>query len=560
MEKNLIIAVILSVLILGVFQYYIAPSSQPEKGAEKEVAQKEEQVNKKESVKENKTLNEEKEVTSQRSSFQNEKKYVLETEKIRVIFSNIGGQVTSVQSKEYEAEKNIPFNLIDIESSKPGIGKIVHDGDKLGKNRSWDVKEMHNSIKFISSFEKGLKIEKKFTITSPYTIKLEVIAYNTTNSPIQWQYSIFGTTNIERPARLDKRYSMIALSTGKEKDLTKIKLEDVKKGLTEEPGNFRWLAEKNTYFSEVFVSKKDVMSIIYYHSSDNFVAAGAKINPAVVKGNSSLAHKYDLYLGPNKENKLVSFYNGAERIIDYGIFTPISKFLLTILKFIYSVVNNYGVAIICLTILINICLFPLTRKSYSSMRKMQELQPKISKLREQYKDDKQKLNEELMNLYKKQGGNPLGGCFPMLLQFPIFISLYFALSKSIELKGANFLWISDLAAPDAIFTLPFSLPIIDNNINLLPILMMTAMFVQQKLSAQKKAGPQASMQKKFGLIFPLVFGVILYNFPSGLILYWLTNTIIMGFVQWKIMHAPKKVEVEEAEESEISEIEEKEEN
>lgn len=544
MQKNLIIAIILSVLVLAVFQFYLAPSPpQPGQEPEKNISRKSSEDSKEPSNnKDQELISEDTTVEKQPSDIEKKEVYFLETEKLHLEFSNIGGQITKVQLKDYKAEKNLPFNLVDINPLQPGIGKVIVNGDNLTENRKWKVEKELNSIKFISSFSKGLKIEKKYTFTSPYMLRLEVSAHNTTNSPIEWQYSVFGITNIERPARLDERYSMIVVSPGKGKELTKVKLPDVKKGLTEEPGNFKWLAEKNTYFSEIMVPKKEVLSIVYYHGPDNFIAAGAKINPAVIKGKSSIFNQYKLYIGPNKEERLVRFCNGSERIIDFGIFTPISKFLLSILKFIYSIVNNYGIAIICLTIIINICLFPLTRKSYSSMKKMQELQPKITKLKEEHKDDKQRLNQELMNLYKSQGGNPLGGCFPMLLQFPIFISLYFALSKSIELKGANFLWINDLAAPDAIFTLPFSLPIIENNINLLPIMMMVAMIAQQKLSTQNKGGPQASMQKKFGMIFPLVFGVILYNFPSGLILYWLTNTIIMGVVQYKIMSSPKKAE------------------
>ena len=168
------------------------------------------------------------------------------------------------------------------------------------------------------------------------------------------------------------------------------------------------------------------------------------------------------------------------------------------------------------------------------MHQMKKIQPHIQKLKEIHKDNPQKLNKEMMELYKKYNVNPLGGCLPMLLQMPIFIALYQGLMKSIELKGESFLWIKDLAQPDAV-PLPFSLPVIGSSINILPILMVIVMVLQQKitqgLTGSALSDEQASQQKMMMVIMPLMFGFIFYKMPSGLVLYWFTNTILMTIEQ-----------------------------
>lgn len=170
------------------------------------------------------------------------------------------------------------------------------------------------------------------------------------------------------------------------------------------------------------------------------------------------------------------------------------------------------------------------------MKKMQALQPHMEKLRSEHKDNPHKLNKEMMELYKKYNVNPMGGCLPMLLQLPIFVALYQALMRSLDLRGANFLWIKDLSMPDAV-PIPFTLPAIGSSINILPILMAAAMVVQQKISTMKgKAeSAQAKQQQQMMVIMPVLFLFIMYNFPSGLVLYWLTNTILTMLEQRAIM-------------------------
>jgi YidC/Oxa1 family membrane protein insertase len=171
------------------------------------------------------------------------------------------------------------------------------------------------------------------------------------------------------------------------------------------------------------------------------------------------------------------------------------------------------------------------------MKEMQVLQPKIEALRKAYKDNPQKLNKEIMELYREHKVNPLGGCLPLLLQMPIFFALYQTLMRSVALKGANFLWIKDLSEPDRLFTLPVSLPVLGNEINILPLIMTVGMFIQQKASLVSTSKEVAGQQRMMLVIMPLMFGLIFYHMPAGLVLYWLINSMLMLVYQLRINRA-----------------------
>ena len=168
------------------------------------------------------------------------------------------------------------------------------------------------------------------------------------------------------------------------------------------------------------------------------------------------------------------------------------------------------------------------------MKRMQELQPKIELIRQTYKDNPQRLNKEIMELYKKEKANPFSGCLPMILQIPIFFALYQALIRSIELKGAKFLWIKDLSEPDRLIMLAKPLPLLGNDINILPVLMAILMFLQQKFSSVSAAGQSQEQQRLMMVLFPFLFGFIFYRMPSGLVLYWFINTLLMVISQSRI--------------------------
>ncbi len=231
------------------------------------------------------------------------------------------------------------------------------------------------------------------------------------------------------------------------------------------------------------------------------------------------------YVGPKESEQLAQAPQNLLAAIQYGWFDFIAKPLIKVLKFFYSYVGNYGVAIILLTILIKIVFWPLSQKSYKSMEKMKKLQPMMTQLKEKYGDDRQKLNEEMMRLYKTYKVNPAGGCLPMLLQIPVFIALYQALLGAIELRHAAFIthvpftdiiWLADLSAKDPLYVTP--------------IVMGATMFLQQKMTPT----PGDSTQAKVMMFMPLIFTFIFLSFPAGLVVYWLVNNVLSIAQQWML--------------------------
>jgi len=229
------------------------------------------------------------------------------------------------------------------------------------------------------------------------------------------------------------------------------------------------------------------------------------------------------YLGPRAKDFLAGTPSDLERAVTYGWSDFLAKPLLSLLNWFYSFSGNWGVAIILLTVLIKIVFWPLSHKSYKSMSKMKKIQPLMAKVREQHKDDRQKMNEEMMQLYKTYKVNPAGGCLPMLLQIPVFIGLYQALLGAIELRHAPFIttlpftdmvWLADLSAKDPYY--------------ITPIVMGATMFLQQKLTPS----PGDPMQAKLMLFMPIVFTFIFLNFPAGLVIYWLVNNVLSIAQQW----------------------------
>ncbi|MHB8154876.1 MAG: membrane protein insertase YidC [Candidatus Omnitrophota bacterium] len=261
---------------------------------------------------------------------------------------------------------------------------------------------------------------------------------------------------------------------------------------------------------------------------------GLLMGESILKPGAQIGHSYRIYLGP-QDLKIISKAKPEwAAIIYFGTFDFIAQLLLQLLGFFYSLVHNWGLAIIILSIAVYFLLFPLSIKQMRSMKEMQLLQPKIEALRKELKDNPQRLNKEIMELYKEHKVNPLGGCLPLLLQMPIFFALYQALIRSVALRGAHFLWIKDLSSPDKAFTFKNSIPFLGNQVNILPILMAIGMFVQQKISMAKATGEAAQQQKIMLIIMPIMFGVIFYQMPSGLVLYWFINSLLMLCYQFRV--------------------------
>jgi YidC/Oxa1 family membrane protein insertase len=252
-------------------------------------------------------------------------------------------------------------------------------------------------------------------------------------------------------------------------------------------------------------------------------------DPVEVPPGQSVAREFRGYMGPKEVEQLESLGGGALAAIDVGWswVAPLTRLFSWLLGALYSLIPNYGVAIIVLTILVRVVTAPLTIKQMRSMERMRRLQPKLKEIQAKFTDDRQKQSEEMMRLYKQEKVNPLGGCFPMLLQFPVFIGLYWALRGSIQLRQAPFVgWIDDLSAPETLFDLPgIGIPV-----RVLPLIMGATMVLQQKITPMQADPAQARMMMT---IMPIMMTVIFYQFPSGLVLYWMLSSVLaIGHQLW----------------------------
>jgi YidC/Oxa1 family membrane protein insertase len=256
----------------------------------------------------------------------------------------------------------------------------------------------------------------------------------------------------------------------------------------------------------------------------------------------NMGAKFDslIFIGPERMDILKNYNAGFEKIKKYykfGLLDGVAKIISSMMYGIYKFIPNWGVTIVLISTIIYFAMYPLTLKGMMSMKRMQTLQPMIMQLKEKNKDNPQKLNKEMMELYKQHKVNPVGGCLPMLLQMPVFIGLYQVLWRSVSFKGANFLWIKDLSQPDRLFLMPFNVPFLGNEFNLLPLLIAIIMFLQQKFTARNMVitdPNQAVQQKMMGTIMPIFIGFIFYKFASGLTLYFTMFYIYSTFSQWKM--------------------------
>jgi YidC/Oxa1 family membrane protein insertase len=290
-------------------------------------------------------------------------------------------------------------------------------------------------------------------------------------------------------------------------------------------GEIDWAGIDATYFLGVLLPDNPTRARVRVATTDARKSGAAMMSfPAVnLPVNQTTDQEFRAYLGPKEPDRLEAIGGETIRSIDrgYSWIQPLVVGFGWLLRALYSVIPNYGIAIILLTILVRVVTIPLTNKQMRSMERMREVQPKVKELQEKFADDRQKQSEEMMKLYRSEGVNPLGGCFPMILQLPVFIGLFYALRSSIELRQAPFMgWISDLSAPETLFTIPG----IDIPIRVLPLAMGASMVLQQKLTPQPTVDPaQARMMMT---IMPIMMTVLFYQFPSGLVLYWFVSNIL----------------------------------
>lgn len=461
----------------------------------------------------------------------------IETPKFTVKFSNIGGTLYRIFLKEYNfvlpvrgmggAPGHDQMEFV-LERRAPYEVVYRYDAPDMVVRRLYRVSEDDYTIDAQTTIENKTNMSKLISWEDQGII-LDMSSLDEKNSEFVheralFEYAISSSGNVERKSNAFKFFDK------ERKDVA---------------ASVSWVAFRSRYFCAIMKPNylTDGYSINPLRSNELHINLKAKAINVAPGANAAFASL--IFIGPEKSDLLVKYKSSFEEIKRYyriALFDAIAKVIDGILHGIHKVLPNWGVSIILVSILIYLAMYPLTLRSMLSMRKMQELQPKIAALREKYRDNPQKMNIEMMELYKKRKINPLGGCLPMLLQMPVFIGLYQVLWRSVSFKGAHFLWIKDLSGPDQLFILPFSLPFIGNEINLLPILMIFVMAVQQKLTAKNMVATdpsQMAQQKMMAVIMPIFLGAIFYHFASGLTLYFTLFYGFSTFAQWKMSNAYK---------------------
>lgn len=518
MEKRLIIAVACSVLIIVSFQYFAKPAKEAQVCPPPSVVSSD-------AVKtsETKTGSFPQEATPQLA----EKTNLLENSKYAVEFSNVNGAIKRICLKEYsEVKAATPFCLANILNQNDYIGSMSSSDTSMKLDGVvYPVEVVDNSVIFRLNVG-SLQVTKRYDLSKDkFAIRLQVSVKNMSSSPRTIDYRMIAGAGVDEEITQNKQFVEVSTKIGDKV----IGFKQPKDARITNPGNISWTALKNKYFSMVLKPFTKTNSQFYSVSKDGYLVNGVDIAPITIQPGETAEQKYIIYAGPSDIGLLKQVGYGMEESINYGFFGGISKLILVVMKFFYSIVHSWGIAVILLSVFLNVILFPLTMKSFKSMQKMQELHPQMEKLKVQYKGNPQKLNQEMMELYKTYKINPFSGCLPMLLQMPIFFALYQALMKSIELRCTKFLWIKDLSMPDAV-PLPVTLPLIGNSINILPLVMVVAMVIQQKMSTKTMGSAvtpeQREQQKIMLIVMPIMFGFIFYNMPSGLVLYWVVNTVL----------------------------------
>ncbi|MEA3429454.1 MAG: membrane protein insertase YidC [Thermodesulfobacteriota bacterium] len=416
------------------------------------------------------------------------------------------------------------------DNSLPGMKQAVFNVDRSAE--FVNINDQSEEITFSWVSENGVVVEKRFVFSpETYLIGLNVTIKNGSHQTIQDNLIL----------SLMKTYSKTKARYGFEgpSALINDSLEQIKKKKIKDKniyaGVLQWVTVQDRYFMSSIIATKPVQaSMRLFLSQDGNVLEAQYMQPeTVIPPGIQHGYKYKLFFGPKSTKILKQCDYNLSKAIDFGMFDFIAKPCLWFMNFLYGIIPNYGIAIIILTIATKVILWPLGTKSYKSMAEMKKIQPLMTEIREKYKNDKKRMNEEVMALYKTYKVNPVGGCLPMIVQLPVFFALYRMLYEAIELRHAPFFgWITDLSAPDRLFHFNFSVPLMQPpcGIPVLTIIMGATMFLQQTMSPSVGDPTQAKMMK----FMPVVFTAIFINFSSGLVLYWLINNILSIAQQYYI--------------------------
>jgi YidC/Oxa1 family membrane protein insertase len=566
MEKRTIIAIILTFIIIvawGAIQSKYFPQ-EPSKPETKEVRKEELPPVEKKVEKEIREVKGGKPLPVTKAM--PKKEISVETQDYSAIFTSEGAKLKHLKLKKYfdkVEESGISIALINFvhgilgkEEIRPGAPKpldlvntdegeglplgIIIDSNPVLSSGNWDVDV--DQLRLLSAGEKGdlvftkvldsgLRVVKRFSFNSDKdTIGLDVEVQNTSSKEIPVRVGLEWVGKIELKKLADTdikdyglKYAFLKGQKVEKKDLGGATSSGCTPGCSSKKttmdsfdfidrGQIEWFSFEGEYFTSMLIpppSKGEITLTVKGVGDKNILRADIAGAVLSVAASQTVKIPYRIYMGPMKAKELKELGVGAEKLIDFGFFNIVGKPLLWFLNLCNSLTKNYGIDIIILSILIKIIFLPLTQISFKSMKEMQKVQPEMARLKEVYKNDKARLQQEMMLLYKRRKINPMSGCLPMLIQIPVFIALYNVLQSTFEMRHAPFfLWIRDLAAKDPIY--------------LAPLVMGASMVIQQKMTPTAADPAQAKMF----MLMPIMFTFLFLNFPAGLVLYWLVNNVL----------------------------------
>ena len=458
------------------------------------------------------------------------------TDVLDVEIDTLGGTITQVNLRSYPVSNDKPdepFRLLDdADTRNYFIAQSGLTGPRSAPNHHTQYEseaefyELTDHMEFIEvplrwRSDNGVEVVRTYRFSRDnYVVDVEVDVANRTDQP--WQGALYGQLQRGEPESeggIFRTYTYTGgILSGPEKPYEKVDFSDMESQDVDREVIGGWVAMIQHYFAAAWVPGAQDTNHYYSKSLANGrYVLGVVGPPKLVSPGSTGAFSLAMYVGPKIQERMQDVAPHLERTVDYGWLWLIAEPLFWLLSWIHGFVGNWGWAIIILTVLIKLAFFQLSATSYKSMARMRKLQPRITTLRERYAADKQRMNQAMMELYREEKINPLGGCLPILVQIPVFIALYWVLLESVELRQASFIgWLDDLSLHDPYFVLP--------------VLMGVTMLIQQKLNPT----PPDPMQAKIMMALPFVFTFFFLFFPSGLVLYWFVNNVLSILQQWVI--------------------------
>ena len=472
------------------------------------------------------------------SASQKKDTYILKNKNLEITISSDGGTITKSRflSQTDVKNNNEPISLLDHSKQRTYMaqsGLIGAEGNVsfpnhktamiLTKNKSSENTNEEQIIEFSTDLENGVKLIKTFTLAADqYYVDIKHTVINQTKETVSPKLYVQIIRDGNKPEGESSFYSTFtgpAIYT-QEKKYEKIEFSEIEnnKVSIQNKSNYGYVAMVQHYYASAWIFNDERQREIYTKKIDtNLYSVGMISDIKTLQPGEKIESETRFYTGPQEEKNLENLYPGLELVKDYGWLTILAKPLYWLLYKINANLDNWGWSIVALVVLLKIAFFWLNAQAYKSMAKMKAINPKIMEMRERLKDKPQQIQMEMMKIYKEEKVNPMGGCLPIMVQIPVFIALYWVLLSTVEMRNTPWIgWIKDLSTPDPYF--------------ILPLLMTLTSLLQTWLNPT----PPDPIQAKMMWIMPLAFSVMFFFFPSGLVLYWLTNNILSISQQWLI--------------------------